>query len=266
MRKSLLFMWLELFIIVLQANLLGVSSATQPTAFANGWGKVHATGISGDPYDVALKAYCNVCGHVNVNITMDGTLTEYKTPHNFTGLTGTHNFTVPWWDPGGHHFTKWSTNETSLTITISSGGTYTAYYWYSAPPPPQYALAISATMGGTTNPSPGTHWYYYGTVVPVRAIPDTNYLFDYWELDGSNKGSTNPISITMNTNHTLKAYFVYSPPPPPPPPPPPSVGGVVVPIDKFGLLAPYIGLASTIVVATVAIAIYAKRVKRRREK
>jgi len=31
-------------------------------------------------------------------------------------------------------------------------------------------------------------------------------------------------------------------------------------------LAPYIGLASTIVVATVAAAIYVKRVKRRKEK
>jgi len=46
----------------------------------------------------------------------------------------------------------------------------------------------------------------------------------------------------------------------------PPVGGFVVPVDKFGLLAPYIGLASTILVATVATAIYVKRVKRRKEK
>lgn len=44
------------------------------------------------------------------------------------------------------------------------------------------------------------------------------------------------------------------------------VGGVWVPVDKLGLLAPYIGLAATIIVATVATAIYAKRVKRRKEK
>jgi hypothetical protein len=31
-----------------------------------------------------------------------------------------------------------------------------------------------------------------------------------------------------------------------------AVGGFVVSVDKFGLLAPYIGLASTILVATVA--------------
>jgi uncharacterized protein YqgV (UPF0045/DUF77 family) len=45
-----------------------------------------------------------------------------------------------------------------------------------------------------------------------------------------------------------------------------GVGGILIPIDKFGLLAPYIGLASTILVATVATAVCSKRVKRRKEK
>jgi hypothetical protein len=44
------------------------------------------------------------------------------------------------------------------------------------------------------------------------------------------------------------------------------VGGIWIPVDKFGLLAPYIGLASTILVATAATAVYVKRVKRRKEK
>jgi len=44
------------------------------------------------------------------------------------------------------------------------------------------------------------------------------------------------------------------------------VGGVTVPVDKLGLLAPHIGLASTILVAAVATAICVKRVKRRKEK
>jgi hypothetical protein len=45
-----------------------------------------------------------------------------------------------------------------------------------------------------------------------------------------------------------------------------AVGGILIPVDKLGLLAPYIGLTSTIIVAAVATAIYVKRVKRRREK
>jgi len=45
-----------------------------------------------------------------------------------------------------------------------------------------------------------------------------------------------------------------------------KVGGISIPVDKFGLLAPYLGLASTIVAATVATVVYVKRVKRRKEK
>ena len=45
--------------------------------------------------------------------------------------------------------------------------------------------------------------------------------------------------------------------------PPAPVGGIVDPVDKFGLLAPYIALASTISVATAATAIYVKRRKKK---
>jgi len=47
---------------------------------------------------------------------------------------------------------------------------------------------------------------------------------------------------------------------------PVGVGGIVVSVDKSSLLAPYIGLAATMIVATVAAAICVKRVKRREEK
>ena len=45
-----------------------------------------------------------------------------------------------------------------------------------------------------------------------------------------------------------------------------SVGGIAIPVDKLGLLAPYVGLASTTLAVTVAAAVYVKRVKRRKEK
>jgi hypothetical protein len=44
------------------------------------------------------------------------------------------------------------------------------------------------------------------------------------------------------------------------------VGGIVIPVDKFGLLAPYIGLASTTTIGAAATAVYVKRVRRRKEK
>lgn len=44
------------------------------------------------------------------------------------------------------------------------------------------------------------------------------------------------------------------------------VGGIWIPVDKLGLLAPYISLVSTIVVTTATTGLYAKRVKRRKKK
>lgn len=41
-----------------------------------------------------------------------------------------------------------------------------------------------------------------------------------------------------------------------------GVGGTWLPVDKFGLLAPYIGLASTMIVAAVTAAFYVRRRKK----
>ena len=45
-----------------------------------------------------------------------------------------------------------------------------------------------------------------------------------------------------------------------------TVGGIQISPDKVGLLAPYIGLASTMMIGAVATVVYVKRVKRRKEK
>jgi hypothetical protein len=76
-----------------------------------------------------------------------------------------------------------------------------------------YTLTIQTTTGGNTTPSPGSHVYASGSSVPVTATTNTNYVLDYWELDGSNVGSANPYTVTMNQNHTLKAFFKPAPSP-----------------------------------------------------
>jgi parallel beta-helix repeat protein len=82
-----------------------------------------------------------------------------------------------------------------------------------APPPPTYALTITTTVGGTTDPASGTYSYTADSTVQVTAIPDAAYLFDYWELDDVSVGSANPYSVLMDTDHTLKAVFSPIPPP-----------------------------------------------------
>jgi len=80
-----------------------------------------------------------------------------------------------------------------------------------------------------------------------------NFLWYFWDTDGDTALET---YIRFYARDPGEVTFFYGS----------AVGGVWVPVDKFGLLAPYIGFASTIIVATVATSIYAKRVKRREEK
>jgi len=93
-------------------------------------------------------------------------------------------------------------------------------------------------------------------------LPDTLKIFRYDSLEGM----WNPVETSIDTEHGILTFnatklgtFGFTGKTAP-------VGGVWVAVDKFGLLAPYIGLASTILVATAATAIYVRRVKRRKEK
>jgi len=70
---------------------------------------------------------------------------------------------------------------------------------------PTYSLIITAGNGGTTDPSPGTYTYDEGTVVTIRAIPNSGYTFSGWSGDAS--GTTNPITITMDSDKSITAIF-----------------------------------------------------------
>jgi hypothetical protein len=70
-----------------------------------------------------------------------------------------------------------------------------------------HTLTITSSGDGTTNPPPGTYTYGVPTNVTVTALPNTSYLFDHWELDSANTGTTNPYTVTMSCNHTLNAMF-----------------------------------------------------------
>ncbi len=75
-----------------------------------------------------------------------------------------------------------------------------------------YTLTITTNLGGTTNPEPGTHTYVIGTQIMVTAIPNVGFSFNYWLLDGVKK-TENPITIIMDSNHTLEAFFIDNIPP-----------------------------------------------------
>ena len=68
-------------------------------------------------------------------------------------------------------------------------------------------LQIETTTGGSTDPPPDLCFYLIGDVVSVLAIPDSNYRFEYWILNGVNIGSQNPVEVLMDSNHSLQAVF-----------------------------------------------------------
>jgi len=77
---------------------------------------------------------------------------------------------------------------------------------------PEYTLTITVTVGGTTDPSPGSYIYPSETTVTVRSIPDKGYRLVRWELNGIDMGNPPSIDVTMDKDHHL--HTVYEPIPP----------------------------------------------------
>jgi uncharacterized delta-60 repeat protein len=69
-----------------------------------------------------------------------------------------------------------------------------------------YTLEISSTSGGTTDPPPGIYTYASGAEVTIKALPYTHYRFTQWRGDFT--GSTNPITVIMYTDLSIKANFI----------------------------------------------------------
>jgi hypothetical protein len=83
------------------------------------------------------------------------------------------------------------------------------------PPPIQkYYLTVKTDPASITTIS-GQGWYTKGTNVTLTAPSyvnvscDTRYQFNYWDVDGTSKGSgVNPIITCMNANHTATAHYI----------------------------------------------------------
>jgi parallel beta-helix repeat protein len=99
--------------------------------------------------------------------------------------------------------------DTSYSIFPHGEDHYPLMYPYGTE---TFKLTITTTTHGTTNPEPGTYIYPVGSEVNVTAFPNAGYSFHCWLLDGE-KRTENPITVIMDSNHTLEAYFVDDIPP-----------------------------------------------------
>lgn len=108
-----------------------------------------------------------------------------------------------------------ATGDYNVTLTITDNDDKTNSLTKTVTVYEMFNLEITTTTGGTANPAPGGHLYFPGTNATVTAIPNAGYYFNGWELDSVDAGSTNPITVTMDSSHTLHAVFSSVPPSPP---------------------------------------------------
>lgn len=86
-----------------------------------------------------------------------------------------------------------------------------------AKPPPEgleYTLILEATVGGTTEPLPGTYYSDTPTTVTVRAIPDAGYIFEGWYLSGELVSTELVYNVYVDGNILLIASFYKEDEPP----------------------------------------------------
>ena len=142
-------------------------------------------------------------------------------PENVTPWTGeldegTYRVTMPSQVQVGsdvYNFKQWEDGSTNPTRTVNLSSDITITATYEKVVPITYTLTITAGAGGTTNPSPNSYTIVEGQQQQVTAIADVNYRFVNWLLDGVSR-TENPITVTMNQDHSLEAVFEYVPPPP----------------------------------------------------
>jgi uncharacterized repeat protein (TIGR02543 family) len=110
----------------------------------------------------------------------------------------------------GYVFKGWYLNGiyqhelTTITITMLHDNTLMAAFSQEAV---SLSVTTNPTQGGTTNPPAGTMFYQYGSSVTVAAQPNADYVFNGWYLDGVFMGTQTSITVSMDGNHELGAFF-----------------------------------------------------------
>ena len=120
--------------------------------------------------------------------------------------TKTVSVTIPSVSPGNYYVTVFTDGLQQISESNEDnniGSTYPTRISVSKPTP-RYTLTTHANGQGSISPSGGT--YDEGTRLTLTARPASSYTFVRWSGDAS--GSSTLVTITMNSNKSITAYFV----------------------------------------------------------
>lgn len=156
----------------------------------------------------------------NVSICQDGGVTPPPTHTlNIISLNGTvvknpdklmyndgENVILTATASSGYSFSGWSGDTTSssnpITVKMNNDKNLTANYTAN---PVCYILNING-VNGVVNKNPDKTCYNEGEQVTLTAIPNSGYNFAGW--NGDVTGTSNPLTILMNSNKNITANFV----------------------------------------------------------
>jgi uncharacterized repeat protein (TIGR02543 family) len=140
---------------------------------------------------------------VNYTLTTNVSGSGSVSPSSGTYTSGTA-VTLTATPASGWIFSNWSGDASGssnpVTITMNSNKSVTAVFTQTTT---NYTLTTSVVGQGTISPSSGT--YAAGTTVTLTATPASGYKFDGW--GGALSGTTNPASLTINSNVAVTATF-----------------------------------------------------------
>ena len=102
-----------------------------------------------------------------------------------------------------HHWAGDAAGTTNpVTVVVDSNKSVQAVFVSAV----TYTLSIAINPGqGTVTRNPAKSSYSSGETVVLTATPAAGYTFSGWSMDAS--GTANPLTVTMDSNKTIKANF-----------------------------------------------------------
>lgn len=158
---------------------------------------------------VALVPISAFAQTYSLNIGVIGKGTTDPAPGLYTGYPAGAVVQIDAQPQVGHSLLAWLVNgvpsgtDDPLNLTITQNTVVQALFssWF---------VTVAIDGSGFTAPVPGVYAVANGTNFNLQASPAGGWLFDHWDQDGVNIGSTNPVTRTITADTTVTAVFLES--------------------------------------------------------